>query len=186
MDLGGFGIDVGQRADTTIFIVIALVAVLVLVLTFVVGEVIDLAGDVGLEGSDTGLNIQTIAAFLAGFGSVGWLLSGYFDVPSLVAAAGGVAGGLPIAGVVAAMTRFFMKQAVSTNFSLSDLVGDQVRVTLTIPPSGVGRVQYERAGGTHVSVARSEASEPIQQGSIVTVRAIVGGEIVVAPLEVTS
>jgi hypothetical protein len=182
MDLG-IGIDLGQRTDTVIFITIALVAVLVLVLSFVVGEVIDLASDVDIDGADGHLNVQTIAAFLAGFGSVGWLLSGYFDVPALVAAAGGVLGGLPMALLVAAMTRFFMKQAVSTNFSLADLVGDHVRVTLAIPATGVGRIQFERAGGTHTAAARSANQQPITVGQLVTVQSVVAGECIVLPVE---
>ncbi|MEZ4503309.1 MAG: hypothetical protein R3C39_11845 [Dehalococcoidia bacterium] len=182
MDLG-IGIDLGQRTDTVIFITIALVAVLVLVLSFVVGEVIDLASDVDVDGADGHLNVQTIAAFLAGFGSVGWLLSGYFDVPSLVAAAGGILGGLPMAALVAAMTRFFMKQEVSSNFALADLIGAQVRVTLAIPAAGVGRIQFERAGGTHSAAARSGSHQAIGAGELVTVQSVVAGECIVAAVE---
>lgn len=186
-----FGLDLAQRADTVVFMLIAVVAAGVLIITFLVGEVFDIAGDIGdigdLDDAGAGLlNVQTVAAFLAGFGSVGWLLAGYFDVPSLVAALGGIAGGLPMAGVVVALTRMFMRQEVSTTYALEDLVGAEGVVTLGIPASGVGRVQYARAGGTHTTPARSITREAIPQGSVVVVRRIVAGELHVAPAEIAA
>jgi len=173
-------VNVGQEVDTVVFMAIAIVAALLLVVTFVMGEAFEFFGD-ALDIDDGGgvFNMQSIAAFLAGFGSIAWLLSGYFEVPSLIAAAGGVAAGLPMAGVVVLMTRAFMRQSVSSGFNLTDLVGEDVLVSLTIPEQGVGRVQFARSGGTHTASARSAAKVRIQQGTVVTIESVVAGEVVV-------
>ncbi|MGE3960500.1 MAG: hypothetical protein AB7F65_02310 [Dehalococcoidia bacterium] len=176
-----FGLDLAQRADTIVFALIALLAAVILVVTYLVGEVFDVASDIGnFEDPSAGLlNVQTVSAFLAGFGATGWLLAGYFDVPSLAAAGGGIAGGLPMGGVVFWMTRQFVKNEVSTSFTLDDLVGVEAIVTLAVPASGAGRVQFSRAGGTHTAVARSASGEPIREGQVVVVRRVVGGTLLV-------
>jgi hypothetical protein len=181
IDLRDFvNVDVGQEVDTIVFMVIAIVAAALLIVTFVLGEAFEFFGD-ALDIDDGGgvFNMQSIAAFLAGFGSVAWLLSGYFNVPSLVAAAGGVAAGIPMAGAVALMTKAFLKQSVSSGFNLTDLVGENVLVTLTIPERGVGRVQFARSGGTHTATARSAGNVRIQQGTVVKIESVVAGEVVV-------
>ena len=176
-----FGLDLAQRADTVVFVMIALLAAGILVVSFLIGEVFDVASDIGdFDDPSAGLlNIQTVSAFLAGFGATGWLLSGYFDVPSLVAAGGGLVGGLPMGGVVIWMTKMFQKQEVSTTFTLEELVGVDAIVTLAVPATGAGRVQYSRAGGTHTAVARSASGLPIREGEIVVIRRVVGGTVLV-------
>ena len=173
-------VDIGQETDTVIFMVIAIIAAALLIVTFLLGEAFEFFGD-AIDIDDGGgiFNMQSIAAFLAGFGSIAWLLSGYFDVPSLVAALGGVAAGIPMAGSVVLLTRTFMRQSASSGFNLSDLVGENVLVTLTIPERGVGRVQFARSGGTHTASARSAGNVRIQQGSIVMVESVISGEVLV-------
>ncbi len=106
--------DFGQEVDTVVFMAIAIVAALLLIVTFLLGEVFEFFGDaVDLDDGGGIFNMQSIAAFLAGFGSIAWLLSGYFSVPSLIAAAGGVAAGIPMAGSVVFLTRTFMRQAAT-------------------------------------------------------------------------
>ncbi len=176
-----FGLDLAQRADTLVFVLIALLAAAILIVSFLVGEVFDVASDLA-DFDDPGaglLNVQTVSAFLAGFGATGWLLSGYFDVPSLVAAAGGIVGGLPMGGVVVWMTKTFQKNEISTSFTLEDLVGADAVVTLAVPAGGTGRVRYSRAGGTHTAVARSASGEAIREGEIVVIQRIVGGTVFV-------
>ena len=173
-------IDIGQETDTVIFMAIAIIAAALLVVTFLLGEAFEFFGDaVDIDDGGGIFNMQSIAAFLAGFGSIAWLLSGYFDVPSLVAALGGVAAGIPMAGSVVLLTRTFMKQSASSGFALSDLIGEQAMVTLSIPERGVGRVQYSRSGGTHTASARSATNERIEQGSVVRSDSVVAGEVVV-------
>ena len=174
-------VDVGQEVDTVVFMAIAIVAALLLVVTFLLGEAFEFFGDaVDIDDGGGIFNMQSIAAFLAGFGAIAWLLSGYFNVPSLVAAAGGVAAGVPMAGSVVFLTRAFMRQATSSGFVLADLVGGNALVTLSIPERGVGRIQYERSGGTHTATARSANNERIEQGSIVTIDSVIAGEVVVS------
>jgi hypothetical protein len=114
-------IDLGQEDDTIVFMAIAIVVALLLVLTFLLGEVFEFFGDaVNIDDGGGIFNMQSIAAFLAGFGAIAWLLTSYFNVPSLVAAASGVAAGIPIAGSFVLMTRAFMLQSASSGFVLSE------------------------------------------------------------------
>jgi hypothetical protein len=178
-------IDISGRVDALVFMLIAVVAAIVLIVALVFGEAFGIADDFGVDVGDAGggvLNLQTAAAFLAGFGAVAWLLAAYFDVPSLLAALGGLAGGVPMAAAIVGMTRFFMRQSVSSGFALNDLVGSDAIVVLAIPEVGVGRIQFERAGGSHTVTARS-SSGPIARGAIVRIRSVVAGECIVAPLE---
>ena len=183
-----FGLNLAQRADTVVFVIIAVAAAAVLLISFLLGEVFGAASEIGDFDDPSGglLNIQTVSAFLAGFGATGWLLSGYFDVPSLAAAAGGIVGGMPMAGVVVLLTRTFLKQQISTSFTLEDLVGQQAIVTLAVAPNGVGRVQYSSAGGTHTASARSSVDTTIAAGQLVTIRRVVAGTLLVEPLEAVS
>lgn len=63
--------DFGQEVDTVVFMAIAIVAALLLIVTFLLGEVFEFFGDaVDLDDGDGIFNMQSIAAFLAGFGSI--------------------------------------------------------------------------------------------------------------------
>src|SRR5690606_11962171 len=72
LDLGDL-FNVERNLDTTIFMLLAIVGFGVLVVSYIVGEVVDVAGDLGADIGGDGhfgdglLNIHTISAFLAGF-----------------------------------------------------------------------------------------------------------------------
>jgi len=177
-------LDVGQRTDTVVFMVIAIGAAVLLLVMLLIGEAFEFMGDSFDVDDGAGIfNMQSIAAFLAGFGAIAWLLSGYFDVSSLLSALGGILGGIPMAGSVVLLTRTFMKQAATTSFHLTDLVGETARVTLRITERGVGRIQYERAGGTHTATARSVNNKLIEVGSIVQIESVLAGECLVREVE---
>ena len=187
LEIGGF-FDVERSLDTTVFILLAVVGFGVLIVSYVFGEVADVAGDLGADIGDgdfaDGLvNIHTISAFLAGFGAIGWLLSGYWDVDPLLAALGGLLGGIPLAGAVVLMGRAMASQAGSSNFTLTDLVGSEAIVTLRIAPGSVGYVEYRHAGSRHRAVARSDSEAAIPEGAIVQIKRVVGGEMLVATLD---
>lgn len=76
-----------------------------------------------------------------------------------------------------------MKQSATTSFNLSDLVGESARVTLRISERGVGRIQYERAGGTHTASARAANNQVIEIGSIVQIESVLAGECIVRQAE---
>jgi len=160
----------------------------VLVVSYIFGEVADVAGDFGADIGDGDfadglINVHTVSAFLAGFGALGWLLSGYWGVDPLLSALGGLLGGIPLAGAVLLMGRALHKQAGSSNFSLADLVGSEAVVTLRIAPGSVGYVEYRHAGGRHRAVARSDSDAVIPEGAIVQIKRVVGGEMLVATLD---
>ena len=187
LDIGDL-FNVERSLDTTVFILLAVVGFGVLIVSYVLGEVTDVAGDLGADIGDgdfaDGLvNVHTVSAFLAGFGALGWLLSGYWGVDPLLSALGGLLGGIPLAGVVLLMGRALAGQAGSSNFTLTDLVGSEAVVTLRIAPGSVGYVEYHHAGGRHRAVARSDSEAVIPEGAIVQIKRVVGGEMLVAALD---
>lgn len=178
--------DLRDSLDTTIFMVMALIGFAILVGSYVVSGTLDAAGDLGAdigggEFADGVVNLHTISAFLAGFGSLGWLLSGYFGVDPMISAIGGVAGGVPLAGMVVWIGTLMQKQAGSSNYRLEDLIGTEAVVTLAMGPGAVGYVQYAKGGSTHRTIARPARDEVISIGTIVEITRVIGSELIVEP-----
>ncbi|MGE3857327.1 MAG: NfeD family protein [Dehalococcoidia bacterium] len=185
LGIGGL-FNLEDSLDTTIFMVLALVGLALLVGSYVLGGAMDAAGDLGADigGGDLAgdvVNLHTLSAFLTGFGSLGWLLSGYWGVPPILSALGGLAGGVPMAGLVIWIGTMLQRQSGSSNFSLEDLVGTEAVVTLRMAPGSVGYVEYARGGGTYRAIARPAHGEEIPIGTLVTVTRVVGNELLVTP-----
>src|SRR3989338_820014 len=181
--------------DTIIFAVMAVFGVIVLVLSFLLGEVFDLLHhdvdinvgghdvvDFGNGGDSPGpslLNTQAILAFVTGFGAAGWILSGYFGFSPLASSGAGLAGGLLMGVPIAYLSRFMQKQSASSSFSTDELIDRQALVVLSIPESGMGRVQYEIKGSTVTAIARSKTG-PVSEGSVVKIDQVIGNELYVS------
>jgi membrane protein implicated in regulation of membrane protease activity len=171
-------VDIVWTTDTFIFAAVAILAVLILLLTFIVDGILDI-WDIGVDD----FNIQTIAAFFAGFGATGWLLSAYFGVPPLLSALSGLGGGLVLALIVVLTVRRLQSASNSAGFSIQEVVGQEGVVTLRIPPTGIGQIQYRMSGAVHTASARSQDNQEIPIGRRVRVLGIVGGELLVAKIE---
>ena len=125
-----------------------------------------------------------LLGFIAMFG-----IGGLFGLHSLGWGAGGatliaVVSGLIGAGVVFGAFKV-LRQAESTDtFSLQDMVGSKGRVSVGIPANHFGTVLISFAGGSHNMTATADIEIPA--GSVVTVVAVAGTNLVVAPTPVAT
>jgi membrane protein implicated in regulation of membrane protease activity len=125
-----------------------------------------------------------LLGFVAMFG-----VGGLFGLHSLGAGPGiatltGVIAGVLGSGMVFAAFKV-LRQAESTDtFSLQDMIGSTGRVSVGIPANRFGSVLISFAGTSHNLTATADAEIPA--GRVVTVVAVAGTNLVVAPAPVAS
>ena len=125
-----------------------------------------------------------LLGFVAMFG-----VGGLFGLHSLGAGPGiatltGVIAGVLGSGMVFAAFKV-LRQAESTDtFSLQDMIGSTGRVSVGIPANRFGSVMISFAGTSHNLTATADAEIPA--GRVVTVVAVAGTNLVVAPAPVAS
>lgn len=99
---------------------------------------------------------------------------------SLLGAVFGVAG----AGIVFLMFNTLKRAEAPPPFSLNDLVGSSARVAVGIPARRFGSVLISHAGTSHNMTATADVD--VSAGESVTVVAVAGSSLVVAPISGTS
>jgi membrane-bound ClpP family serine protease len=125
-----------------------------------------------------------LLGFVAMFG-----VGGLFGLHSLGAGPGvatviGAGAGLLGSGVVFGAFKV-LRQAESTDtFSLEDMIGSSGRVSVGIPANKFGSVLISFAGTSHNLTATADAE--ISAGKVVTVVAVAGTNLVVAPAPVAT
>jgi len=152
---------------------------------FAHGEV-DLGHDVSLHADATHdasagpgyISLRTILGFIGGWGWGGligydMLKWGVFSAPF------GAAVGLLIAIIVFRFSRFLYNQEATSTVSTQHLIGQEGVVLTTIPAGGMGEIRVYARGVPLKVLARAEGSEPITEGSRVTVIEELGGTLVV-------
>lgn len=132
----------------------ALLATGFLLLQLIMGEIgSDLDVDLDSAADARGITLQTIAGFLVGFGWLGLAAYRFLDVGFGGAAIIGTLAGFAVAFFVIRVTRSLLKLQSDANVSLSETVGLEASVTVTIPPAG--------AGSGRVSVVINEAQHEL-------------------------
>jgi hypothetical protein len=128
----------------------------------------------GFHGAQTGqlpwFNIGTLAAFLAWFGGVGYLLERYSRLWFLAALALSTIAGLSAAWLV---FWFLVKVLFAHEAPLDpadyDMIGVLGRLSIPIRQGGTGELIYSQEGTRRVSGARSEDGVAIPKGAEVMV-----------------
>jgi len=130
------------------------------------------------------INFDTVSAFLAWFGGVGYLLARFstfwFLLGFAVACASGLAG--------AAIVFFFLAKVLirhdeELNPADYDMVGVLGTVSSNIRPSGTGEMIFSQAGARRAAPARSEDGTAIVKGMEVVVTRYERGVAYVRPWE---
>lgn len=137
----------------------ALFATGFLLLQLVMGEI---GGDIDIDNPSAdarGLSLQSVAAFLVGFGWLGLAAYRLFDIGFGGAALIGTVAGFALAYLMIRVTRALLKLQSDANVSLSETVGLLASVTITIPPAGAG------AGRVTVVINQSQHEIPATQNS---------------------
>ena len=124
-------------------------------------------------------SLHGLTGFFMMFGLVGLGLSRQFWVPNLVAGAAGVAGGLATVWMIGKVFRSMTRLQSDGTLRLSDAIGQQGTIYLTIPPAGTGQVQVAFQGRLMIYDAVSADKTTIKTGDPVVVIDIVGGNTLV-------
>ena len=116
------------------------------------------------------INPVTIAAFLAWFGGMGFLLTRYSGLAFLAALGASLVAGLAAAGMVFV---FLVKVLISDEEELDpadyEMVGVLGKISVPVRASGTGELIYSQMGTRRVCGARAEDGSAIAKGTEVVV-----------------
>jgi membrane protein implicated in regulation of membrane protease activity len=124
-------------------------------------------------------SLHGLTCFFMMFGLVGLGLSRQFWVPDIIAAAVGTIAGLFTFWIIARLFSSMTKLQSDGTLKLSNAIGQQGRVYLTIPPEGSGQVQVSFQGRLMIYDAISANKEEIKTGDQIVVIDITGGNTLV-------
>ncbi len=163
-----------------IYFGIALLGLLLLIVTLVVGELDDLL-DFGADGDGIGpFNGKVLAASLTAFGAAG-MLATYYDRSPVTGALIAAATAVVIGALAWWLIGLFYKQQATTEFSVSWTRGRLAEVTTAIPEGGLGQVLYRDATGSRQLLARGREGAGIPAGQLVRIVDVVGSTVIVEP-----
>ncbi|MBV9504999.1 MAG: NfeD family protein [Acidobacteriia bacterium] len=116
------------------------------------------------------LNFGTIAAFLAWFGGIGYVLERYYSVWFLAALFFAILSGLAAASVVFwFLAKVLLSREAPLNQADYDMLGVLGRLSLPIRQGGTGELIYSQQGTRRVAGARSDDGFAIPKGAEVIV-----------------
>jgi membrane protein implicated in regulation of membrane protease activity len=124
-------------------------------------------------------SLHGLTGFFMMFGLVGLGLSRQFWVPDIVAGVAGILAGLATTWVIGKLFQSMGKLQSDGTLRMSDAMGQQGKVYLTIPASGTGQVQVAFQGRVMMYDAVSADKKTIKTGEPVVVIDIVGGNTLV-------
>jgi membrane protein implicated in regulation of membrane protease activity len=169
-----------------IYAAIAAFGVLILLSLLLVGDVFGADHDVGHGdvGGDHGgpsiFSVRIIASFLTAFG-VGGVLARYYGLSQVTSTAVGILAGVVMSSLVFQFAKFLHSQQASSELHMQDLIGVVAEVSVAIPEGGVGQVVLSAGGQRSEHIARAADGRALARGSRVTVTALGGDWVVVAP-----
>jgi membrane protein implicated in regulation of membrane protease activity len=149
-----------------VFILIGCIGLAVLVLALVFDDALD-----GLFPDLGWLSMTGIAVFLAAFGFGAWVLDARVGLPTILATAGGLAGGTGLAAVALRWSRALSSMATDATPTAADLVGREGRVITPIPVDSRGEALIRLAGQQLklTAVASAEQKLELKRGTPVVV-----------------
>ena len=124
----------------------------------------------GSGGHVSPLNPPTVAAFLAWFGGMGYLLTRYSTLQVGLGLMVSVASGLVGGGIIFAfLTRVLMSADENMNPADYEMVGVLAKVSCPIREGGTGEIVYSQMGTRRVCGARSDDRSAVAKGVEVVV-----------------
>lgn len=128
------------------------------------------------------LNVSSLLAFITWFGAAGYLVLRFTASP-LPAVAGALLGGTAGAVAIALFLAIVRQGERVMDPEEYRLKGTVARVTVRIPPDGVGEIVFSKAGVRRSEAARSLYGEPIGRDAEVVIVDYTRGVAKVVPLE---
>ena len=122
------------------------------------------------HGAIAPINPVTIAAFLAWFGGMGYLLTRYSSLLFMAALATSVVAGLVGAGIIFIfLTRVLTSAEENLDQADYDMVGVLGRISVPIRAGGTGEIIYSQAGTRRACGARAEDGSAVSKDTEVVV-----------------
>jgi membrane protein implicated in regulation of membrane protease activity len=165
-----------------IYFIIALIGVLFLLASALLGEVFDFLGDVDADGDVHPLSGKVIAVALIAFGSAG-MLTQYYDFGPALGALTSTIAALFLGAIAWWMFSALQRQTGSTNISTSSMRGRDAEVIVPIGAGAVGQVQISSSSGTRKYIARTADGSAIPAETRVRIIDIAGGVALVERVE---
>jgi len=174
-----------------IYAAIAVLGVLMLLTMLLVGELFggdheishDMAvgHDVEHGAGPSIFSTRIIGAFLTAFG-VGGVVGRYYGLSHPMSSGLGIVFGVVMSSVVYQFARILYSQQASSELKMGGLVGTTAEVSVAIPKGGVGQIVVQARGERSEHIARSATGAPIARGTAVTITALSGEAVTVAPV----
>jgi hypothetical protein len=137
-------------------------------------------GDLDGHGGPSPLSTRVIGSFILFFG-VGGIIGQYAGWGHPASSGLGIGLGVVAATLVHRFALLLHAQQASSELVLNDLVSRPACVSIAIPENGVGEVSLTASAEQTTQLARSTDGRAIPSGSEVVIRAVRGGQLVVAP-----
>lgn len=161
----------------TAFIVIGTVGLAVVLLSLILGDVLDGVFDVlDVEFGGGVFSTPVLGSFLAAFGFGAALIMFATGVNATVGALGGLGSGLLVGGLVLVMMRSLINMPTDETVTTSNLEGATGNVITKVPDGGYGEVTIRHHGKLHKYNAR--ASEELPAGTPVLVTGVLSSSAV--------
>lgn len=155
----------------TTFLVIGGIGVVLMVVTLVLGEILD-----GLLEFDFAAGLESdvfstggIAGLLGGVG-FGGVIGLSISNSMIIAIVVGIVVGLLLAFMAGRLTGWLRRQSSAGTHSTQSLVGVEAQVLTAIPADGYGQIRVRRSGHTYTLNAKS--SLPLEQGTRVWIAGV--------------
>jgi membrane protein implicated in regulation of membrane protease activity len=180
--LGG-GVSIFSEISAfTVFLAISALGFVFLLLSLMFGEIFDhFGGDFSVDHDHGGpgfFSTRVLSVFVTAFGGTG-AIGVFYGLSTLAASGIGFLSGAFFGGLIYSFARFLYGQQASTQVRSSDLLGQQVRVVVSIPPGGVGQVRCRVGDEVFDKVARSHDGKAIKDNALVRVEETLGDVVIV-------
>jgi membrane protein implicated in regulation of membrane protease activity len=162
----------------SVFLVICGTGFVFLVLSLAFGEIFEFF-EVDADGGPGIFSSRVIGVFITAFGGFG-AIAVYYGLSPAAASLAGAAGGLIFGGAIYMIASFLYKQQASSDVRTADLVGQNCRVVISIPPGGMGQVRCRIGEELVDKIAQSRDGNAIPENAAVKIDDVIGETVVVS------
>lgn len=172
-----------------LFFLIAVIGLLLLAVSVIVGEIFDFLnfefGDIDIGGDGGGpITTPAISLGLTAFGATG-MITQWAGWSVILSVSTSLVSAIAFAALGAWVAIMFYKQTSGTDDAFSSIVGHTGELITSIT-STPGEVLISSYGSTHTRLARSRSGNPIPSGTLVRIVEVMGNTLVVEPANSTS
>ncbi len=141
-------------------------------------EVADVHTGEGVHMGPSFFNLRAIAAFVTGFGAMGWLLTS-MGWNAYLAALPSLGVGLVMALITYGITLALFRQQSSSSYSPEEIIGQQAELVIPIPQGDCGQIALVYKGARVTRAARTKDGSAIA-GGLVKIDALYGDTAIVS------